>query len=887
MLPASVSVVTISFKPGPIALGLGNIYYSGAFRGTVDIDPSGLTNSKSSGTDTAFDFFFSKYVPVEPFSSPGTISISNTGSTTATITLNALGGNYNDGYIVLYNIGSGVTATPVDNIVYNREDNPGNGVGKALITSGATVFTVTGLTPSSFYNISVFSYNGNASVSGNINYKTSIPITTTFTTSAVTAEPTGSPSNFNASAFTTSGYNVTFNAAVPAPTGYIAIRGAGVGTTPTTDPSDGVTYTVGSTIGNATVAYIGSALNFNETTLAFATTYNYKIYAYSGGGLTINYKQTSPAQGSTGTLGSLEPTAQPTNLVFTTETSTGYHYSFSASIGTNVSGYVGFRHLGSKPTFVPTDGVPLVAGDNADDGSFIAFFGTDLGFNAAGLTPSTTYYYSIYAFNGSGTTINYRQALPLKGNVTTTAFDDTTAPSISDKTPTSTTLSGGVTISVTATDNESGIDYLWVEYYPVNTDDYGDDDLESQGNDAYSFAIPASFNKGQGIEYKVHALDLAGNEAETQWKTIVLNVTDGLPIPYAFGTGKTNYRIISVPLNLANPKVTDVFDEFGTTYDKSKYRLFHFAGSNVTELTGTSTIELGKGYWFIAAEQTTVNSGAGTTVVTGIDKDVTIPIASGWNQIGNPYNFDVDWSDVVTANSDKTFTKYKTYEGGFNNGTSIKKMGGGFVMVSGVGDSQLVIPVYSSSRIAAPIPPNFNQTIDSDIWGVDLIVKSGDTENNFAGFGMHPDATEQADKFDDFTLPRFMDYLELNYNKKLFGSAYTKDIVPTSTQHVWEFELASNIDSDVIQVSWDNSNFENSALQLVLWDVNQQRAVDMKAQNRYSIDRSQSGKFKIFYGSESFVETGNTAKYGRIPLGFTCAVFGQCNVGLLCTRFEW
>src|ERR1044071_2458606 len=136
----------------------------------------------------------------------------------------------------------------------------------------------------------------------------------------------------------------------------------------------------------------------------------------------------------------------------------------------------------------------------------------------------------------------------------------------------------------------------------------------------------------------------------------------------------------------------------------------------------------------------------------------------------------------------------------------------------------------------------------SDVCSSDLHVTSDGMENNFAGFGMHPDAKEQNDKFDDYTLPRFMDYLELNYNKKIFGSPFTKDIVPTSTQYVWEFQVASNLASDVVELSWDNSYFGNSDLQLVLWDVNQQRAVNMKTEKTYSFERSLSGTFKIFYG---------------------------------------
>jgi hypothetical protein len=228
---------------------------------------------------------------------------------------------------------------------------------------------------------------------------------------------------------------------------------------------------------------------------------------------------------------------------------------------------------------------------------------------------------------------------------------------------------------------------------------------------------------------------------------------------------------------------------------------------------------------------------------------------NGWNLIGNPFITSVDAATVATHedNSDKTFGDFKTYEGSFVTATQLKPMSGGFVMIQAAGNGQLRIPAYSTGRISAPSPVNFKQAIASGTWSVDLLVKSGSFTNSFAGFGMHPDASEQNDKYDDFTLPRFLDYLELNYNKQLYGSAFTKDIVPTSPQHVWEFEVESNLSDEVIEMTWDNAYFGNTDQELVLWDVGQQRAIDMKTDNRYSFERSLSRSFRVLFGSPEFV----------------------------------
>ncbi len=68
----------------------------------------------------------------------------------------------------------------------------------------------------------------------------------------------------------------------------------------------------------------------------------------------------------------------------------------------------------------PTDGVSYTAGTSALTG-YIEYAGTNPFFTANGLTPGTTYYYWIYAYNISicGTSPRYNTSSPLSGEVTT------------------------------------------------------------------------------------------------------------------------------------------------------------------------------------------------------------------------------------------------------------------------------------------------------------------------------------------------------------------------------------------------------------------------------------------------------------------------------------
>jgi hypothetical protein len=62
-----------------------------------------------------------------------------------------------------------------------------------------------------------------------------------------------------------------------------------------------------------------------------------------------------------------------------------------------------------------------------------------------------------------------------------------------------------------------------------------------------------------------------------------------------------------------------------------------------------------------------------------------------------------------------------------------------------------------------------------------------------------------------------------------------------------------------MEIKWDNSFFGINDRNLALWDVEQQRAIDMKTQSSYSFGRSSSGAFKVFFGDENFIKTETRA----------------------------
>ena len=234
------------------------------------------------------------------------------------------------------------------------------------------------------------------------------------------AQPGSQPSNFQFTARSTSGLSVSFDAAPGPPDGYIALRRSG--SAPTGVPVDGTSYTAGNAIGDGQVVYSGNGTGFNDSGLNPATAYYYKIFSYNGETIHINYLTTlAPLAANTVTLAS-QPVNQPTQLTFSNITNNSFRITFNRSVD-SAAGYLVLRNRESVPSTIPTDGTFYSEAQVIGD-SYVSYVGPDTTFEESGLTQGT-YFYAVYAYNGSGSSTNYLTANPLQNNQSTLVSEPT------------------------------------------------------------------------------------------------------------------------------------------------------------------------------------------------------------------------------------------------------------------------------------------------------------------------------------------------------------------------------------------------------------------------------------------------------------------------------
>ncbi len=444
--------------------------------------------------------------------------------------------------------------------------------------------------------------------------------------------------------------------------------------------------------------------------------------------------------------------------------------------------------------------------------------------------------------------VNAEITIELKANI---REQDNTSPEITNINFPSEIIFGNqtsVTLSIEASDNIELISvicyYKGISFYTWNSEEL------TSSTGTYEITINDTIFDEIGVEYYFEAKDWLDNTTLSQrgitnWKYI----NDGLNFPaLKFGNKVKNYQIISIPLNLDNTDIIVVLEDDLGAYNNQKWRLFNYQNNENIELgLDLMDFEIGRSYWLIIKDSVNVDTGPGTTISMKSDSSFAINLSQGWNQIGNPYNFDLSWSQIKDFNdNDPRIGLFKIFDESFQQSDNFKKFGGGFVFVDE--DLDLKIPPLKSGK-------NYRgqYTNNSLNWEVKLYIESGYMSNNLSGFGMHSNASLSKDEFDDMTLPRFMEYLEINfYHPDYFYPKFTKDIVPTCENYIWEFTVESNLEENNFELNWELFNIKNSK-ELVLFDTENQRCIDMISKNNYRYDSQENRNFRVYYGSSDFI----------------------------------
>jgi len=433
---------------------------------------------------------------------------------------------------------------------------------------------------------------------------------------------------------------------------------------------------------------------------------------------------------------------------------------------------------------------------------------------------------------------------------------------------------GGATIEISVTD-QSTVETVVVAIAPISqvTDDTDVNEYTlwtpnqiSPG--VYSMDLQDSDFDGIGVQFFVAATDIHGNiggsDPFLNYTYIVFGDFDRslgdvvFPVTDDNNPQVSDYHMFAVP-------VTDqtISTVFNIGPDANSMAVFHYSNGTTNEFTFDANLDVGKGYWIIYLRGSGVDPAYGGIVINVNNQNPFImQLNSGWNQIGNPFPFQIDWGAVLSYNEflgnipANGVKGIFTYNNGFvdrGNGTLLEHEGAFIESNEGY---EIVIPLPGASSPFAKINARKgNKPLDAEDWKVNIDIENKITAYRVASVGMNPDAKIGLDDFDITPLPYLKDYIEFNAITEDDHEVISQSYVPTENGYVWDFEAKTSLEVMSTKLSWDNSTFGENNRNLMLYDIVADRVINMREFNEYKFTLDKKRPFKIVYGDEDFIKS--------------------------------
>lgn len=455
---------------------------------------------------------------------------------------------------------------------------------------------------------------------------------------------------------------------------------------------------------------------------------------------------------------------------------------------------------------------------------------------------------------------------PLEWWFTTDAAIDAEAPAITPFVPPGSLAKGFGTISpnITVTDNV-GVNTVVVSIRKISGSGYTQVNATATGTaNTYSATLSEGTHfDATGAEFFITATDAAGNTSrdpanpDNTHKVYLTYDETQSAIPSSalgFGGTKQSWKVFSIPFELVNPNnsVNNIFNEFTALTPKTDYRLITIndARNGWKESPAFTDIARGQGYFINIKNVTTIKLYNDLKAPTNSRANLyQMNLAAGWNMIGNPYLTPISWDDVAVLNGlSGTEAQLKTYSGGtYNNDQDLAPFEGGFVLMTAAKTISIPFQGQTSSGGRKGVP-SLGDDISAEAWALPLTLRQDDLTYTLGGVGMAPDADESIDNYDDVTPPRFIDFLELNFDHpEHIAKRFTREIVPTQQNYTWDFTIDSNLEG-MAELSWNNAPLMTSGKDIFLLDVKGQTLVNMKESGSLRFDPKSSRQFRIYYG---------------------------------------
>jgi len=400
----------------------------------------------------------------------------------------------------------------------------------------------------------------------------------------------------------------------------------------------------------------------------------------------------------------------------------------------------------------------------------------------------------------------------------------------------------------------------------------------------YTAVIPGTSLQLTGLEYYVSVVDSKGDKF-TQPLADPVNNPFSAQIRYTSVASDQKlraraFRMVSVPFELDSTDVPSIFEDDLGDYNPYKWKLFwwHRNDSVYVEYDHSANRQIfdfspGRAFWIITDKDETFDVGTGLTVTT--DSSYALSIKPGWNMIGVPFNFSVNWDDCSrSSDSISTLWYYDYVNGNQMDYGVLKPWKGYWILNTDTTNGTLIIPAKKAEEsVAKPINNGLLSDLDDRSWLIKISAQNEFAKDLDNYIGVRNGAASGRDIFDRFEPPAVGDYYVCVTVGKTAETAaegrFAADIrEPGKEGYVWFADVESSREDKNVELSWIFYSSLPEGWKAYLFDIFEGTSVDMSSVSKINFrngseNRDVKRTFKIVVGTEEYIKD----KSDGMPIG--------------------
>ncbi|MFH1449223.1 MAG: Ig-like domain-containing protein [bacterium] len=320
------------------------------------------------------------------------------------------------------------------------------------------------------------------------------------------------------------------------------------------------------------------------------------------------------------------------------------------------------------------------------------------------------------------------------------------------------------------------------------------------------------------------------------------------------------WAMISIPRNTPPVIVGSVFNQIDPNNIKV-YRWLESEEEDAITLKYRSAKEFypGIGYWIKVSQDTPEIKCQVEGNFVDLNLPYVVSLISGWNQIGNPFPYPVDWNKVQVVYEDNKLSLSQAVKKGllaslpwdskdsFNpQAISVLKPWHG-CWIKAFSNCQIIIPNSPATNLP-PSPMSISSLQGKDNWQIQLIATSKEHKDSNNYLGINTASCNDYDHQDLNEPPLVSPYLSLyfpHYEWKTNPGIYAFDTrEPFKNFQSWNFVVSTDMPNEEITLFWENIDSVPTKYKIILHDG--EKEIDLRTNKTLVFNSGKYGLKKSF-----------------------------------------